>query len=98
MIRKLLATLGLGVATAPSAVAAPPYSPYSNEASNEIYNLLFCDNVSSFAPKAGQKPVFWQATLFADPPDIAALESLATDSAQEGRTRALAYWRLRAVG
>jgi hypothetical protein len=98
MIRKLFATLGLGVATASSAVAAPPYSPYSNEAINEIYNLLFCDNVSSFAPKTSQKPVFWQEMLFSDPPDIPALESLATDSSQEGRTRSLAYWRLRTVG
>ena len=98
MIRKLFATLGLGVSKASGAVAAPPYSPYSKEATNEIYNLLFCDDMSSFSPKAGQRPVPWQAALFSDPPDILALESLATDSSQEGRTRSLAYWRLRSVG
>ena len=98
MIRKLLATLGFGVATTSSSVGIPPYSPYSKEAINEVYNLLFCDNISSFAPKAGQKPAPWQETLFSDPPNIPALESLATEPSQEGRTRSLAYWRLRSVG
>src|ERR1700722_14323338 len=98
MLRKLFAALGLGVATASGAAAAPPYSPYSNEAINDIYKLLFCDNISSFAPKASQEPVPWQATLFSDPPDIPALELLANDSSQEGRTRSLAYGRLRSAG
>jgi hypothetical protein len=98
MIRRLFAALGIGVARASSAAAAPPYSPYSNEAINEIYNLLFCDNISSFAPKAGQKPVTWQATLFSEPPDIPALESLAANSSQEGRTRSLAFSRLQSAG
>jgi hypothetical protein len=98
MIRKLFAALGLGVATAAGAAASPPYSPYSNDAINLIYNLLFCDNISSFALTAGQMPAPWQVTLFSEPLDILALESLAADSSQEGRTRSLAYWRLRNAG
>jgi hypothetical protein len=98
MFRKLLTALGLGLASVTSASAAPPYSPYSDAAANEIYNLLFCDNFSSFAPRANVKPLPQLQTLFADPPDIPALEKFANDSAQEGRLRSLAYWRLRTAG
>jgi hypothetical protein len=98
MIRKFFAALGLGVASVSGAVANPPYSPYSTEATNEIYNLLFCDNWSSFAPQVNQKTLPWQATLFSEPPDIPALETFAADSSQEGRLRAIAYGRLRSAG
>lgn len=99
MIRKLLGAIGLGVAATSGADAStPPFSPYSNEATNEIYNLLFCDNPSAFAPAASQTPVSWQSTLFSNPPNIPALESLTADSSQEGRTRSLAYRRLRSAG
>jgi hypothetical protein len=97
MLRRLLATLGLGAAAAVAA-AAPPYSPYTNPAANDIYNLLFCDDAASFRTTAGQPPVDWQVTLFAEPPDISALTSLASAVDQEGRVRALAYNRLRSVG
>jgi hypothetical protein len=98
MFRKLFAALGLGAATASGAVAVPPYSPYSNEAVNSIYNLLFCDSISSFRPKPDEKLAPWQATLFSEPADVTALDSLAADSSQEGRIRSLAYLRLRSVG
>jgi hypothetical protein len=98
MFRKLFEALGLGVAAASGAVVAPPYSPYSNEAINSIYNLLFCDNISAFRPKPGEKLASWQAALFSEPADTPALESLAADSSQEGRVRSLAYLRLRSVG
>jgi hypothetical protein len=94
MFRKLFAALGLGAA-ATSVVAAPPYSPYSNEAINSIYNLLFCDNLSAFQPKPDQEPASWQATLFSEPSDVRALNLLGADSHQEGRIRSLAYLRLR---
>jgi hypothetical protein len=98
MLRKLFAVLGPGVATASGGVATPPYSPYSNEAINSIYNLLFCDNISSFRPKSDEKLASWQAVLFSEPADTAALESLAADLSQEGRIRSLVSWRLRSVG
>jgi hypothetical protein len=81
-----------------AAIGAPPYSPYSNEAIDGIYNLLFCDDISAFRPKPGEKSASWQAALFSEPPDISALESLAADVSQEGRIRSLAYQRLRSVG
>ncbi len=98
MIRNFFAALGLGVASVSGAVAAPPYSPYSNDGINRIYNLLFCDNISSFTPTANQEPPPWLATLFSEPPDIPALETFASDSSQEGRLRSLAYSRLRSTG
>jgi hypothetical protein len=94
MLRKILAALGLSVAV--GAGAAPPYSPYANPAMNEIYNLLFCDDPAAYAAKPGQAPATWQATLASD--DVAALRSLASDAAQEGRVRYLAFSRLRAIG
>jgi hypothetical protein len=97
MLRKLLTAIGIGVATASNAIAAPPYSPYANEAINSIYNLLFCDDIAAFKPKAGAKIVPWQATIFSDPVDATALRNLAADSSQEGRIRFLAYARLRSV-
>jgi hypothetical protein len=98
MFRKLLSTIGIGVAKASNAVAAPPYSPYANEAINTIYNLLFCDDIAAFKSKIGAKIVPWQAALFSEPVDATALQSLAADSSQEGRIRFLAYGRLRSIG
>jgi len=98
MFRKLFAALGAGVVSVSAAVAAPPYSPYSNEGIDFIYNLLFCDDISAFQPKPGEKPTSWQATLFSEPPDIAALETLAAEVSQDGRIRSVAYQQLRSAG
>ena len=97
MFRKLLSAIGIGVATASSAVAAPPYSPYANDAINSIYNLFFCDDLAAFGPKDGADIQPWQATVFSDPVAAATLRNLAADSSQEGRIRFLAYARLRSI-
>jgi hypothetical protein len=96
MIRKVLAALGLLAST--SAVAAPPYSPYASQDANDIYNLLFCDDVASFAARPDQRPTPWQAVLAANPPDFPALRKLAADPLEEGRVRYLAFGRLRNAG
>lgn len=80
------------------AMSAPPYSPYANQTTDFIYNLLFCDDASAFRPKPGETPTPWQATLFSEPADLSALEALAADAGQEGRIRYLAYQQLRAAG
>jgi hypothetical protein len=98
MLRRILAAVGFGAVAAGSTNADPPYAPYSETAANDIYNLLFCDSLSAFLPSAGRPTVPWQIVLSSDPPDIPALVTLADDSSQEGRTRYLAYMRLRAVG
>ena len=98
MFRKLLAAVGFSVATTAGAVANPPYSPYTSEAANAIYNLLFCDNPAAFKAKPGESPTHWQAILFSAPVDVAALQALASDASQEGRIRFLAFSRLRELG
>lgn len=97
MLRKLLAAVGLSFA-ASGAVAGTHYSPYSNEAINAIYNLLFCDNADGFKSKPGETPTRWQSILFSSPSDFASLEALASDPSAEGRVRFLAYSRLREQG
>jgi len=96
VLRKVLATLGL--ASASVATGAPSYSPYSLDAANAIYNLLFCDNVAAFIAKPGEKPMPWQAALASSPSDIKALQNMAADRSEEGRIRFLAYQRLRQAG
>jgi len=97
VFRKLLNTIGLGVAPAARATIRgnPPYAPYGGESSNSIYNLLFCDDVASFKPKLDAKVAPWQATLFAEPMDFSAFESIASDASQDSRARYLAYSLLR---
>jgi hypothetical protein len=98
MFRKLFAALGVAFISASAAMAAPPYAPYANQATDAIYNLLFCDDLSAFRPKGDKQPTSWQTTLFSEPADISALEALAADTSKEGRIRALAYQRLRSAG
>lgn len=97
MLGKLLSTLGLAASTTAMA-AQPPYSPYSSKAANAIYNLIFCDDLSAFAPRAGQTLTTWQSALTSTPPNIAALVALAGNETAEGRVRYLAYRRLREAG
>jgi hypothetical protein len=97
MLRKFLSSVGL-VASATPAVAAPPYAPYKSEASNAIYNLLFCDDPTAFAAKPGESPTDWQRTLASSPPDLPALRAMAGDRSQEGRIRYLAHRQLRFAG
>jgi hypothetical protein len=98
MFSKLLAAVGLGSAAASGTAADTSYSPYANEAMNIIYNLLFCDNPDGFKSKPGEIPTRWQSILFSAPSDIAALETLASDTSAEGRVRFLAFSRLREQG
>ena len=69
------------------------YRPYSDDAANQLYALLFCDQ-PEFSVNLGK---VWPA-LFAPAPDEAALRAIAQDSAIEARVRALAYGRLRQLG
>jgi len=67
------------------------YSPYPDDATNKIYNLLFCDDLSLFRTNfqgAAEGP--WKS-LFADPKDPAGLEALASNLTEESRLRILAF-------
>jgi len=96
MIKKFLAALGFGIAS--TSMANPPYAPYTIEASNSIYNLLFCDDLSAFKGLDGKIPANWQQTLFSEPPNLSSLEILSNDEASEGRLRYLAFSKLRGLG
>jgi len=62
--------------------------PYSNDATNKIYDFLFCDDLSLYsgASSAGYP---WQ-TLFAESPSAADLEKIVNDANLETRTKVLA--------
>jgi hypothetical protein len=76
----------------------PPYSPYGLEASNEIYNLLFCDDPKAFAPRPGETPADWQAALFTEPESADRVRALAGDASMDARVRVLACAWLRTHG
>lgn len=96
MLQKLFTKLGFGAST--MTTSEPPYNPYPSDAANEIYNLLFCDNLAAFKPKEGESAATWQTVLFAEPADRSALLALANDVTQEGRIRYMAYARLQSLG
>src|SRR4051794_25182173 len=98
MLRKLFASIGLGAAATPKAALRPPYSPYTSEAANTIYNLLFCDDHTAFQSQPGTSAAPWQKTLFSAPSNVSGIQALAADTSQEGRIRYLAFERLRALG
>lgn len=94
MLRKLLLSLGIGVAMAPAVHAAEPPAPYPTKEINFIYNLLFCDDPALFKADKGIAPAPWQSLLL-EKPDAKAIRALAENKAEESRVRALAYNWLR---
>lgn len=83
MRSSILITMGLFSFLRPSATHQPATGPYKDAATNQIYNLLFCDNPNLYK------------TNTATP---AALLKIATNPTAETRTRILAYNRLRSMG
>jgi hypothetical protein len=72
--------------------------PYGeDEALNNLYALLFCDDLELFreGAKAGTGP--WQE-LFRSPPNIPALREIANDERQESRIRLLAFRKIEEIG
>lgn len=91
MFKKFASLLGLGVALAGPAAAAP----YADASTNHLYELLFCDAPTLYRPPPGAIATDWQALLYAPQADTAAVRALAADAHQESRVRALAYAWLR---
>ena len=65
--------------------------PYESEATNIIYNLLFCDDLSLYRSKFEGKAEGPWRVLFATPPKASDLLALATTSSEESRLRILAF-------
>jgi len=75
-----------------------PESPYPNESTDLIYDLLFCDSLELFEENyTGERVEPW-TTVFADDPDLDAVEKIAADPEQESRVRMLAYNLIRENG
>jgi hypothetical protein len=98
VLKKLLATLGIAIAANGSATASELYKPYAESHVNFFYNLLFCDDFGLFKNQNTVRQDGLWGTLLADKTDKVALRRIAEDETNEGRVRALAYNRLRAVG
>lgn len=74
------------------------HSPYKDEATNTIYNLLFCDDLTLYKAKhEGPVDGPWK-TLFADPSDSRSVRALADSSFEETRLRILAFNALKTRG
>jgi hypothetical protein len=72
--------------------------PYKDEATNLIYQLLFCDRLALFKDHhTGKIEPPW-STLFHKNPDLASLTRIAQDKQRESRVRMLAFNILRTAG
>jgi hypothetical protein len=77
--------------------AAPPfYRPYSDDGTNLIYNLLFCDDPTLFRKREEASGPY--AAVLSDTVAREMLERIGNDLDVESRIRALAFNRLRAMG
>lgn len=72
--------------------------PYKDTAANQIYNLLFCDNLDLY--KANLKephPYPWDILLF-ESSTVSDLQKVIDDSTSESRMKVLAYNRQLSIG
>jgi hypothetical protein len=97
-LRTLLAVVGLNASGVSPASATGPYGPYAQPGINQIYNLLFCDELSAYNTRPGETPAPWQTILFSAPISDDAVRALAEDRSAESRVRILAYNLLRERG
>ena len=72
----------------------PFYRPYRDDAANQIYNLLFCDNISLLNQQSKQGDL---GAVLSDNIDRETLDRIGNDLDVESRTRVLAFNRLRAM-
>jgi hypothetical protein len=98
MLKRLLSLFSRQPQAQPNASPSPGgvgQVAYRDAAINTVYNLLFCDEPSLFAPGPDETPAPWQSTLLDSAADAAAVQRLAADESQESRVRVLAYnWLL----
>ncbi|MBL8515984.1 MAG: hypothetical protein JNM76_03350 [Betaproteobacteria bacterium] len=90
--------LGIGLSTSTHASGSTFHRPYAEEHINFLYNLLFCDNVALFRSTSTDGESDLWKSLLAEQPDLDKLEKIARNENEEGRTRAIAFSRLRAAG
>ena len=71
-------------------------APYSLDAANHIYNLLFCDDLSLWNGGTDPQTDLWR--VLAPDTDPATLRAISGKESAESRLRVLAFNRLRAMG
>jgi hypothetical protein len=106
MFKKLLAALGATPTTESRAESQPEsqaesmglHHPYPEPHTNFFYNLLFCDQPDLFRQPSAENNAYPWTALLSDTLDESGLLALANDASSEGRVRALAFNRLRAMG
>jgi len=97
MLKKILTAIRTGSAAIAAVSVRTPNGPYKDAATNLIYDLLFCDQLSLFkANHKGDLEPPWRM-LFSDNPDFDAITKIANDKNQESRVRVLAFNALRAA-
>jgi hypothetical protein len=94
MFKKWFGSKGDAVAKDSPAVEGM-HRPYAEAHANELYNLLFCDDLSLLRHRIAQPQQAPWSELLASEPAIASLVHMAEDATNEGRVRAIAYNRLR---
>ena len=94
-MKKILKMIALGIASAGLCGCSASPEPYTDQAANDIYNLLFCDDLSLFQQKFSGEISYPWTVLFSQKPNADDLNKIATDTKQEGRIRMLAFNRLR---
>lgn len=72
--------------------------PYADDATNLIYELLFCDHPELFRSKSNSALVYPWDILFATPMDIDGLYKIIRDEEAESRVKILAYNAIRNSG
>lgn len=72
--------------------------PQRGDAAASLYQALFCDELSRWAPQAAQSPAPWQKLLFSATTSPRVVRALAEDEAEDARVRLLAWAWLRHHG
>lgn len=75
-----------------------PSGPYADDATNTIYELLFCDNIHLYKRDVSTSSDFPWNILFAPAPDPVELQKLVFDDQMESRIKLLAYDVMRRHG
>ncbi len=81
--------------TTPSSV---PSKPYADDATNSIYELLFCANINLYKPDASALLAYPWNILFDPEPEQVDLEKIVFDDQVESRIKLLAYDAMRRHG
>lgn len=71
--------------------SSEPSRPYADDATNTIYELLFCDQIQLYKPDAPAMSVYPWSALFTPTPDPVDLEKIVFDDQTESRIKLLAY-------